>query len=79
MPRITSKGQVTLPKRIRERLGINPGDDVDFIDTDGVITVIKQVPASRFSAYRGYLKHLRGRSTDELIEEMRGPVDGLGD
>jgi len=43
MPRatITSKGQITLPKAIRDRLGLSPGDQVDFqIDNDGSITVV---------------------------------------
>jgi antitoxin PrlF len=30
MPRITSKGQVTIPKRIREYLGLKPGSIVEF-------------------------------------------------
>ena len=30
MPRVTTKGQVTIPKEIREALGIEPGDEVDF-------------------------------------------------
>jgi AbrB family looped-hinge helix DNA binding protein len=43
MPRatITSKGQITLPKAIRERLGLSTGDQVDFqIEDDGSITVV---------------------------------------
>lgn len=43
MPRatITSKGQITLPKTIRDRLGLSPGDQVDFrIDDDGTISVV---------------------------------------
>lgn len=31
MPRITSKGQVTIPKKIRERFGVKPGDIVEFV------------------------------------------------
>ena len=43
MPRatITSKGQITLPKAIRERLGLSTGDQVDFrVEDDGSITVV---------------------------------------
>jgi AbrB family looped-hinge helix DNA binding protein len=32
---LTSKGQITLPKRVRERLGLRPGDRVDFEIEDG--------------------------------------------
>ena len=28
---ITTKGQVTIPKRVRDALGLKPGDDVDFV------------------------------------------------
>ena len=35
MARVTSKGQVTIPKRVRDALGINPGDSVLFrIDSE---------------------------------------------
>jgi AbrB family looped-hinge helix DNA binding protein len=43
MPRatITSKGQITLPKAIRDRLGLTTGDQVEFlIDDAGSITVV---------------------------------------
>ena len=31
---ITSKGRVTIPKPVRERLGIKPGDRVDFVEVE---------------------------------------------
>ncbi len=38
---ITSKGQVTLPKPIRDRLHLRPGDKIDFImDADGGLRVV---------------------------------------
>ena len=42
MPRalITAKGQTTIPKAIRERLGVAPGDRIDFVvQADGTVTV----------------------------------------
>ena len=52
---VTSKGQVTLPVALRERLGITEGTKVKFIH-DGTETRFEaQKP---ISAYRGYLKHL---------------------
>jgi len=32
---ITSKGQVTVPLPVRQGLGIEPGDQVDFVEVDG--------------------------------------------
>ena len=33
--RVTSKGQVTIPKKVRETLGIGPKSEVDFVEEDG--------------------------------------------
>ena len=37
--RVQAKGQVTIPKEIREKLNIKPGDQVVFIDTEGGVLV----------------------------------------
>ena len=39
--RLSPKGQVTIPKEVRERLGLEPGDFVAFIEKDGEIVVKK--------------------------------------
>ena len=37
---VTSKGQVTIPKQVRERLGVGPGDRIDFVvEQDGGVRV----------------------------------------
>lgn len=69
--KITSKGQVTIPKRVRERLGVRPGDAIDFVEDNGAVRVQKRVPDSPFTKYRGYLKQLAGRDPDELVDQMR--------
>ena len=50
---VTSKGQVTIPKPVRDRLGIGPGSRVDFRQAaDGRIVLEKaegQPPPSRFA------------------------------
>jgi AbrB family looped-hinge helix DNA binding protein len=37
--RVSTKAQLVLPKRIRERLGINPGDLVRFVERDGAVVI----------------------------------------
>jgi AbrB family looped-hinge helix DNA binding protein len=70
---VTSKGQVTIPKRVRDLLGIDPGSKVDFERApDGRIVLVKQgkqVP-SRFAKLRG--RAGKGMSTDEIMALMRG-------
>jgi len=40
--KITSKGQITIPAKLRDRLGVGPGDHLNFIeDDDGIIRVEK--------------------------------------
>ncbi len=71
---VNRKGQVTIPKPIRDRLGIEPGNAVDFeLDEDGRVVMFKirgQQPVSRFAALRGCAGP--GLSTDEIMALMRG-------
>ena len=70
--RITSKGQVTIPKAIRDSMGLKAGQQVEFRkDKDGV-HVKRVVDPKVFDKWMGYLKHLEGQDVDELIREMRG-------
>ncbi len=74
MPRITSKGQVTIPKRIRDHLGLKTGSQVAFRHSkDGKVTVEAQghtAGASRFAALRGTLAP--GMNADDLMRMTRG-------
>jgi len=70
--KITTKGQVTIPKDVRERLGLRPGDEIEFVEDRAGFRVQKRVLASPFKKYRGYLKELAGRDPDDLVEQMRG-------
>jgi AbrB family looped-hinge helix DNA binding protein len=82
--RITSKGQVTIPKEIRDKFGFLPGTEVEFVPDDHGITVRKVVGGRR----RGeeIVKHLReaGRradfnmTTEEIMRLTRGEDWGTG-
>jgi len=73
--KVTSKGQVTIPKDVRERLGLRTGDEIEFVDDRQGFRVQKRVAESPFRKYRGHLKHLAGRDPDELVESARGGRD----
>lgn len=72
--RVTSKGQVTIPKPVRDRLGIKPGNSVEFEMTpDGNIVLVKtggRRRSSRFEALRGCAGP--GLTTDEIMALTRG-------
>ncbi|GIX47915.1 MAG: hypothetical protein KatS3mg131_2126 [Candidatus Tectimicrobiota bacterium] len=70
--RMTAKGQVTIPKALRERLGLRPGDEVEFVEVEGGLRLKKRLGESPFARYRGYLRHLKGQDPDALLEAMRG-------
>ncbi len=39
--RVTTKGQVTIPQHIREKLGITPATEVDFVEEEGRVFLVK--------------------------------------
>lgn len=85
--RLTEKSQVTVPKRVRDALGIGPGSEVDFqLDRSGVRLVkVESAPDGETKGQR-MVRLLReaGRklqrnefSVDEIMEMTRGPFDDL--
>ena len=63
---ITIKGQATIPKAIREHLGLKSGDRVKFfVHPDGSVVLLPKLPAS---AVRGMVKSRRSRpvSTEQM-------------
>jgi antitoxin PrlF len=65
---ITSKGQVTIPKRIRDELGLTAGTEIEFIvEEDGTIRVRPKEPA--LQRLRTVKEQLAEHDVD--IEEMR--------
>lgn len=70
MTSVTKKGQVTIPKDIRERAGIKPGDNLKFKLVDGELKVEKEVKDNPFSEWKGSLN--TDKSTDEIMRELRG-------
>jgi AbrB family looped-hinge helix DNA binding protein len=71
---VTQKGQVTIPKPIRDHLGIGPGSKVEFKRApDGRILIERadgQKPPSRFEELRGDAGP--GLTTDEIMAMTRG-------
>jgi antitoxin PrlF len=71
--RVTSKGQVTIPRDVRKRLGITPGSEVDFQLDDGGARLVR----SRTSTGKEIARLMRGgatvrMSTDEIMALTRG-------
>lgn len=69
--RVSEKGQVTIPKRLRDRLGIRPGEVLDFEEQDGQLIARKTDHRDPVDALYGALDLQAG--TDSLLDELRGP------
>ena len=71
---VTAKGQVTIPKPVRDLLGIAPGSQVEFRRlADGSVVLEcadESRPASRFARLRGQAG--KGLSTDAIKDLTRG-------
>ena len=78
--RITSKGQVTIPERIRREAGLLPGTEVEFIRKDGEVILKPQREGKTSKREREMREHLakwRGRAapgwtTERVMELTRG-------
>lgn len=69
--RITSKGQITIPKKVRTSLGLKKGDEVEFEASGKGYLLKKKAGTSPFDKYLGYLDSKRGSNPDSIIEELR--------
>lgn len=74
---VTTKGQVTIPKRVREYLGIQPGSGVEFeVGPQGEVFLRKAGKSSKRARSRGRFAALRGTrksgmTTDALMNLLR--------
>jgi AbrB family looped-hinge helix DNA binding protein len=73
---VSEKGQVTIPKRLRDRLGIRPGQVLDFEEDSGRLVARKRLDHDPIEALFGTLD-AGGKTTDEIIEELRGKPDAI--
>jgi antitoxin PrlF len=74
--KVTTKGQVTIPKAVREMLGLKPGSKVLFRYNDNRDIVIERAdgerPLTKIEKLRGHAGP--GLTTDEIMKMLRGDV-----
>jgi AbrB family looped-hinge helix DNA binding protein len=72
--RVTTKGQVTIPLQIREKLGITPSTEIDFVEEKGRVYLVKKKGGNgatkRFRKLRGIATVKM--TTDEIMALTRG-------
>jgi AbrB family looped-hinge helix DNA binding protein len=72
--RVTTKGQVTIPQPIREKLGIVPSSEIDFVEEEGKVYIVKKRESGPATSV---FRRLRGiasvkMSTEEIMSLTRG-------
>ncbi len=74
---ITSKGQTTIPKSIRERLHLAQGAELDWSIEEGETVVVRLAKPSEnpFMTFLGTFPLPIGQTTDEVMEQIRGERD----
>ena len=69
---VSEKGQITIPKTVRDRLGIVPGTVLDIDAEAGRLIGTKHEPSDVFSRWRGVARLPGNASVDAYIERVRG-------
>jgi AbrB family looped-hinge helix DNA binding protein len=91
--RVTSKGQVTIPKEVREKLGIQPGDEVGFREEGQSVVLEKSVSTASEKSegmLRKFLESVErmeregrliplGMTVDECMDMIRGYSEDADD
>jgi antitoxin PrlF len=71
--RVAERGQVTIPKALRDRLGVVPGTTLEFSEVRGRLVAVKTTPADPVAKVYGCLG--RKFNTDAFMAEIRGGRD----
>jgi AbrB family looped-hinge helix DNA binding protein len=67
---VSSKGQVTIPKALRDALGLSEGTVLDFREEAGRLVAQKADPRDRVAEVYGILGD--GRTSDDVLADLRG-------
>lgn len=69
--RVTERGQVTIPKNIRERFGFEPQTEVEFVVREGAVLLVRRAGVRKEAVQRLYGRKSLGAATDELMKLLR--------
>jgi AbrB family looped-hinge helix DNA binding protein len=73
---LTSKGQITIPIDIRNRLHLKPGDVLVFDENTPFLKARKKIPSEAWDDFsKGWEDPWPELTTSDVIDELRGPVN----
>lgn len=72
---VAERGQITLPKAVRDALGLTKGTKLK-VELDGGRVILRKDVGDSLSKVRGRFKLPPGMSTDDVMREVRGRAPG---
>ena len=72
---LTSKGQITIPSKIRQNLGLRSGSVLDFDEDSPFLKAVVVFDEEAMRSVLGCAEGKLGRTTKEWLNETRGPVE----
>ncbi len=72
---VAERGQITLPKAVRDALGLTKGTLLK-VELDGGRIILRKNVDDAISRARGRFKLPTGKSTDDIMRELRGRAPG---
>jgi len=72
---LTSKGQITIPLKVREKLHLNPGDVLDFDENAPFLKAVRVISPEAWEEFgKGWSDPWAGKTNGEVLDELRGPI-----
>jgi len=72
---VAERGQITLPKAVRDALGLSKGTTLK-VELDGGRIILRKDVSDALSRLRGLIKLPPGVTTDDVMRELRGRAPG---
>ena len=72
---VAERGQITLPKAVRDALGLTKGTQLK-VELDGSRIILRKNVDDAISRLRGRFKLPQGLTTDDIMRELRGRAPG---
>ncbi len=72
MPKVTRKGQITIPKHIRSKFGFTPGTDVEIVTEKEKAVIRRKASTEVFFNWLGRSKGRSKEEADALVNQLRG-------